>query len=368
VSATAWLTWSRQEQVGLVSMVAIGVSTVLSSQSRSHQIGGAIALAVAELALVAAARMGARGAGAAILISVTVSMVAVLLLPKGFAEIPVLVAASRIPRFIRPSARLAMEIVFSIAFGLVIARITNSIGGLAAGFGVYFFAQRTIQQDELAAERDRAVRLLKEIEASRDADARAAALEERGRIARDMHDVLAHSLAGLSLQLQAVRAVAASEGVSASVMAPLDQAAELARCGVSEARGVVGALRAGPSLGIHDLPAMVARFPGHADYLVVGEAGVVTQAAGHAVYRAVQEALTNAARYAAGAEVGVLVRWETATLLVRVSNGEAPTVASVGSGLGLAGMTERIQAVGGHLHAGPHAGGWTVEMSVPTGD
>ena len=134
-----------------------------------------------------------------------------------------------------------------VAFGVAVAWVEpHARSGLLAGFAVPFLALRRLEQVELRAERDRAVALLAELEKARDAQAQAAALAERGRIAREMHDVLAHSLAGLSLQLQAVRAVASRENVGPAVTVPLDRAAELARTGVEEAKAVVGALRDDP--------------------------------------------------------------------------------------------------------------------------
>ena len=213
------------------------------------------------------------------------------------------------------------------------------------------------------------MRLLSEIEASRDAQADAAALAERGRIARDMHDVLAHTLAGLSLQLQGVRAVAAREGVGPAVSEPLDRAAALARDGVAEARNVVGALRGPHALGVAEIDALVSRYPGSATLTATGEPVGIEPAAGLAVYRTVQEALTNAARYAAGSPVDVRLAWSPTELQLRVTDhgvqdGRAPT-GVVGSGMGLVGMSERITEVGGTLRAGPLDGGWTVQASVP---
>src|SRR6185312_17164911 len=158
---------------------------------------------------------------------------------------------------------------------------------------------------------------------------------------------LAHSLAGLSLQLQAARAVAAKEGASADVLGPLDRAADLARDGVAEARAAVGTLRDPVGLGVTDLGALVDRHPGDAQLHVTGTPALVAPEAGHAVYRAVQEALTNAARYAPGSAVTVTQRWGPESLEVVVADsGPAPdreVVRGQGTGLGLAGMAERIQ-------------------------
>src|SRR5581483_4573125 len=185
-----------------------------------------------------------------------------------------------------------------------------------------------------------------------------------------MHDVLAHSLAGLSVQLQAVRALATREGVGPAVLDPLDKAAELARAGLGEARAAVGALRAPVGLGLAELPALVRRHPGETTFDETGTPGEVTAEAGHAVYRAVQESLTNSARYAPGSPVAVALRWSADGLTVTVADhGPGPDrepVTGVGTGLGLAGMTERLEQAGGRLTAGPRpGGGWQVELTVP---
>jgi signal transduction histidine kinase len=229
---------------------------------------------------------------------------------------------------------------------------------------------RAGEQQALIAERDRAQALLAEVQAGREAEAEAAALQERGRIAREMHDVLAHTLAGLSLQLQAVRAVAAREGVPPEVLDPLDKAATLAQDGLAEARSAVGALRDPVGLGMDALPALVERHPGAATLEAVGRPSGLAPEAGHAVYRAVQEALTNAARYAPGSPVTVRLSWAPDGLTAQVADSGAAVgrnaPAAQGSGLGLAGMDERVRAVGGTVRAGPRdGGGWQVVVHVP---
>jgi signal transduction histidine kinase len=205
------------------------------------------------------------------------------------------------------------------------------------------------------------------VQASRDAQAEAAASGERERIARDMHDVLAHSLAGLSIQLQAVRAVAGREGVGEVVTEPLQRAADLARDGIAEARAAVGALNPPAPRGVEAIEQLVARFPGDATWHSSGMPRQVEPSAGHAVYRAVQEALTNAARYAPGARVAVEVAWTDDQLVVSVSDGGAVRPASFaanGTGTGLASMTERIEQIGGRLEAGPSGSGWLVRVTL----
>jgi signal transduction histidine kinase len=259
--------------------------------------------------------------------------------------------------------------VDAVAFGATIAYISGSPAGALAGLGIPLLVQRELEHQELIRERDRAQALLAEAQHAREAEAQTAALRERGRIAREMHDVLAHSLAGLSLQLQAVRAIASREHVSAAVLDPLDKAAALARDGLAEARAAVSTLRDPTGLGVDAIPALVDRHPGSATLTVQGSPGQIPAETGHAVYRAVQEALTNAARYAPGSPVTVDLSWRADELEVVVcDDGPAPgrtALTGQGSGLGLAGMSERIRQVGGALQAGPREGGWQVRLTVP---
>ena len=306
----------------------------------------------------------------AIVVATVAGLAAVLIAPSGLGEVPAFVVAGRIPFSIHTRAGRAFVAVTSVAVGGVIGYVSHSLVGCLAGLGIPLLAQRAAERRELIASRDEAQALLLEVQAGRDAEAQAAALQERGRIARELHDVLAHSLAGLSVQLQATRAVAAREGVGAAVLEPLDRAAALARDGLGEARAVVGALRDPLGLGIADLPALVERHPGSVTLHVVGEPSEVSPAAGHAAYRAVQEALTNAARYAPGAPVTVAVDHTEAGVTICVDDDGLPPgrepVPGQGSGLGLAGMSERLAAVGGSVTAGPRpSGGWQVRIRVP---
>jgi signal transduction histidine kinase len=259
--------------------------------------------------------------------------------------------------------RSACVAVVSVAFGVVVAVISGSPVGLLAGAGAWALADRAVEQAAFRAERDRALALLAEVEASRQAQREAAAAEERNRIAGEMHDVLAHSLAGLSMQLQAIRAVAAAEGAP-SITGPIDRAAELAREGVQEARAAVGALRAAPAARPGDLEGLVNGFPGEVSLQVSGRPGRLGPEAGHAVYRAVQEAMTNAARYATGSGIDVTVAWGPERLRVRVRDHGLPAGARPsgvqGSGTGVKSMAGRVEAVGGQLTAGPARSGTRV--------
>ncbi len=203
---------------------------------------------------------------------------------------------------------------------------------------------------------------------------RAARIEERGRIAGDLHDVLAHSLSALSIQLQAARLLARRVD-DADLTAALDRAGVLARSGADNARRAVAALRGDVMLDAKGLGQLVADFSsdsGIATELTIrGEPADLSAEAGTALYRACQEALTNVARYsgASRAQVYLIVGSTAAALSVadhRDPDGApTPRLPDAGSGYGLAAMRERIARLGGTLTAGPTPDGWRVEVDIP---
>ena len=348
---------------------AMTVATAFAAPTLPRQVSSGIVMAIASAALLMIRRRDRRSAQAMIVISSLGGLAATLLAPSGLAEVVVFIAASRLPRGFSGVALRNLMIVDAVAVAAAVGWVSHSVLGALSGLGVPLLVQRAVEHEQLIAERDRAQALLAEVEAGREAEDRAVALRERGRIARELHDVLAHTLAGLSVQLQAVRAVATREQVPETVLEPLDTAASLARSGLAEARAAVGVLRDPVGLGIDEIPALVARHPGPPALDVHGE-GAVSAEAGHAVYRAVQESLTNAARYAPGASVSVELQWTPTELCATVADTGLPlgrhAVAGQGTGLGLAGMSERLASVGGTVVAGPTAsGGWQVAIVVP---
>jgi signal transduction histidine kinase len=309
------------------------------------------------------------GRTAAVLVATGCGLAVIVLAGGALGYVPVLVVAPRLPFGGR--VMTAWVVADTILFGVAVAIASRHITPVIAGVGIPLLVQRSLQGREIVRQRDRAEALLVEVEAGREAEAQAAALRERGRIAREMHDVLAHSLAGLSLQLQAIRAVAARSQAGPELNEPLERAAQLARDGLAEARDAMSTLRDPVGLGLDALPALVERHPGAATITLLGEPGRLSPPAGHAVYRAVQEALTNAARYAPGSPVEVALQWRPDAVVAEVlDSGPAAghdATPGQGTGLGLAGMQERVELAGGTVSAGPRGDrpGWRVEISVP---
>ncbi|WP_241965599.1 sensor histidine kinase [Streptomyces sp. MH60] len=203
------------------------------------------------------------------------------------------------------------------------------------------------------------------------AEARTAVLTERGRIARDVHDVLAHSLAGINMQLELADALL-DTGDLEKVREANDKAHGLVKESLKQAQWTVHALREDALPLLESLTAMI-ESAGHHDALTV--TGTVREPSAQVtqgLLRIAQEALTNAARHAPGGRAAVELTFTAASITLRVRNRPATRAVTpgVGSGMGLIGMRERVALLGGSVSAGPvtegrDQGGWQVEAVIP---
>jgi signal transduction histidine kinase len=198
--------------------------------------------------------------------------------------------------------------------------------------------------------------------------------EERTRIARELHDVIAHSLTVSLLHVTSARL--AVEHDPADAARALAEAERLGRQSLTEIRSTMGLLREGwsegaptgvapPVPGFGDLPILVdqlRRAGSDVSLNIGGDVGALPETAGATVYRIVQEALTNATRHAPGSPVAVRVEVAISGVEVDVDSAGAP---GHGSGMGLANMTERARALGGTCTAGPGGNGWLVHANLP---
>ncbi|WP_249227507.1 sensor histidine kinase [Kutzneria sp. CA-103260] len=200
--------------------------------------------------------------------------------------------------------------------------------------------------------------------------ARAAALAERARIAREVHDVLAHSLAGLSLTLQGTRLMLQRDNASQEVIDQVTKAQKLAADGLTEARRAVAALRDDKVPDARAIADLVTAFRletgAPAELTISGEPRDLPADAASALYRTAQEALTNARKHAPGARVDAVLDFENGRTVLTVTDhpGRPPAHATSG-GYGLLGMRERAELIGGELETGPMEDGWRVRLVVP---
>ena len=219
--------------------------------------------------------------------------------------------------------------------------------------------------------------LVTALEEERGTTARLAAEAERHHIAREVHDIVAHSLGVIAIHAEAAEELL--ERPSGDVRYPLSVIGDTARHALDELRGVLGAIRSdepSPTVGIATLPRLVSRFDAAGldvtldmdDFEV---AHTLPPSVESAAYRLEQEALTNAARHAPGSTVTIALRLRPDGLHVTVRDNGAERPADprgrVGGGYGLAGMRERVARLGGEFSAGTAAGGdgFCVEADIP---
>jgi signal transduction histidine kinase len=298
------------------------------------------------------------------------SSVLVALQPKGpaflGAFIAVATAAMRVPG--RPGAAIVALALVALPIAEVAGRDKSAFGAVLQELGVISFYVVARLASRLAEGQEEAEQLLRELEQSREAEARAAVLAERQRLAREMHDVLAHSLSGLALQLEGARLRASGLG-DAQLVESLERAHHLARSGIEEARRAIGMLRDDELPGPERLPALVADFERDtgvpAAIRVEGEGHVLDSDARLTLFRTAQEALTNVRKHARAARVELRLAYEPTGARLSVEDFGAPPEAPSNGGYGLTGMRERAELLGGTLTAAPTDAGFRVELWVP---
>jgi signal transduction histidine kinase len=212
------------------------------------------------------------------------------------------------------------------------------------------------------------LRLLGQERAARAAEAESAALAERARIAREIHDVLAHSLSAQLVHLEAARLMLDAGADCEQLRERIVSARRMAQDGLAETRAALSALR-GEFVPVSEFLATLAGNDG-ATLTVEGTIRPLTAEVGVAVRRTAQEALTNVRKHAPGAPCTVRLSYLDGTVELEVRNGRSAhgggELASSGSGYGLLGMRERAELLGGSLLAGPEGEGYRVLLTVPT--
>ena len=243
---------------------------------------------------------------------------------------------------------------------------------LLSELGVVAFYAVARLAGRLRESQEQAERLLLEIDRNRQAQAQAAVLAERQHLAREMHDVLAHSLSGLVLQLQAARMLSAGGNASAEVVAAIERAHHLAKSGLEEARRAIGMLRDDDLPGPERFPVLAHEFEHDTGVPCTSVVTGITRDLGAqarlSLYRVAQEALTNVRKHAAAKRVELRLDYETngARLVVEDFDGNGHArLQRVNGGYGLAGMRERASLLGGTLAASPTDSGFRVELWLP---
>lgn len=292
------------------------------------------------------------------------------------------VAVGIFARQITASTRLIVSVVAAAAVLLVLSELfsgTITTHLLTPAAVLVIVLLMGLYRRQFRLQIHQTAMLLEQTRRAQQEHARAAALDERARIAREMHDVLAHSLGALTVQLEVAEGLLSEKGDVTGALTHLRRSQRLAQDGLTEARGAVAALR-------EDVPPLPEAVRGLVEgyrrdrrmtvtCLVDGEPRAVASGAVVSLLRTTREALTNAAKHAPGAAVTVALTFAPERVRLSVRNpilaepepAEPPRARSEGGGYGLTGMRERIALVGGTLSAGPGRDGrdWVVTAEVP---
>lgn len=346
----------------LIALVTLHAAV---ATARRRPLESYVAGALAELVLVAAPDLGGPTAAAA------GSEFGPVLLPSSLCFFVLLYAVSAQDRRPWPGVALGIALVGCL---LTVVRVWHFDGTGLQGWTWWLMVTTATLAATMAAwalGRFRATRA-----AWADQVADRAAAEERQRIAREMHDVVAHSLAVVVSHAEAGRMVVGQQPERAAGI--LDTIANTGREALTEMRGLLGVLggessrqaryiaSTEPQPGLADVGDLVERMraAGLSVRLEADELGQVAPAVGLTAYRVVQEALTNVTRHAGpGAAATVSVSRTNRQLQIEVSDDGVGVQSPPGRGL--RGMRERVAAVGGTLEAGPSSEGWRVRAMMP---
>jgi signal transduction histidine kinase len=250
-----------------------------------------------------------------------------------------------------------------MAAGNTLAPIAWLTGSWAVGLIIRGRRLRTAELEQLT----------EELALQRDLQAQAAVAVERGRIARELHDVVAHNVSMMVVQASAAERVL--EGEQPDVRDALGAIASTGRETIDEMRLLLGILRSddglalAPQPGLADLDQLVRNVSTaglHVDLYVEGEPTPLPPGVDLSAYRIVQEALTNVIKHAGPASADVIVRYETDRVEVEVRDDGCAAAAGTNGGNGLIGMRERVAMFGGELDAGARGdGGFAVLARLP---
>lgn len=271
-------------------------------------------------------------------------------------------------------ARLLLGLAIATASGIWSSSMSaplhaTTILGDAAVLYAPAFAGLWVRQQRLKAAA--LEELAAQLEREREERARTAVAEERTRIARELHDEVAHAMSVIAVQADAAEGALAHD--PALVERPLVAIRETARAALVDMRRVLGALRegdaertAGPGLARAAALIEQAREAGlEVELRIEGEPAPLSPPLDLAAYRVVQEGLTNVRKHAAAHRAEVAIRYRADAIDVEVSDDGDGSGAGEGSGRGLAGIRERVAVLGGQFAAGPRAHGFALRVTLP---
>ena len=294
----------------------------------------------------------------------------------------------RSPESIGPDIAALLTVGFAgvalaalLAGVLSVSDLVSQDVGAAFVFAVGAFTRSArIAQDQARVAQARAEDLLTQLRASQAAQAEAAALTERARLAREIHDILAHALSGLILALDTMellgRQAETGAGTMERMMEQVSRGQRIARDGLTDTRRAIAALRGdelpGPALLDRLVRDATAATGVRATLSVTGPERPLPPEVGLALYRTAQEALTNTAKYAgqgADAELRLAYEQDAVELVIEDSRSADPPGTTAGltfGGYGLTGMRERVEMVGGSFHVESTPGkGTTICAQIP---
>jgi signal transduction histidine kinase len=353
------------------ALLAVSVPPVTRFAGSSHTLSAALVVAVVT------PLAWRRRAPLLVLAVIIVPALAQLFTGQQISDYLAILVALYTVGVLRPAWQ-ALAAAAALEAGVVLAftrmRVPGGLWALASAStgaaGLLGYYVRTTRQAHLVAQAERAERLERE----RDQQAQLAVSAERGRIAREMHDIVAHHIAVMTALAEGAAYTAkADPGQAATLMS---QVSDTGRTALTEMRRLLGVLRqpatqpSAPQPALADLGNLLAttRAAGlRASLDMSGQVFPLPPSAQLAIYRMVQEALTNTLKHAPGASAQVRLSYQPGAIELEVTDDGAaagPPVPGT-SGHGLAGMRERAAVFGGQVTAGPRpGGGWRVHAAL----
>jgi signal transduction histidine kinase len=339
------------------------------------------AMGILALVIVAHRRFPFGGPAAYWLLAAGIAFADPLLLPSAESFFAVGLATAFLLGDLRDLRKAGIGLAIILAStAILVAQIpghtTAEVFFIPLDFAICWFAGFMLREtaDQAQAAEARAI----VAEREREADALRAVVEERTRIARELHDIVGHSVSVMTVQVSGVRRLLRPE--QEQEREALLAVERTGREALAEMRRVVGALRdpeEGPALAPQPSLSRVEALVAHAretglpvDLEIEGEPIPLPAGVDLTAYRLVQEGLTNSIKHAAASRAGVRVRYDAEHVEIEVSDdgrgAAAAGTASNGGGHGLVGMRERVSIFGGHLEAGPRAeGGFRLRARLP---